>query len=78
MEVSNNMHCYYDDMRQAIVVPKCSFYNCLSPAAAVIERQKRECHTVELFSWLKHMYNQMNQLENNGVGVFVAGDICVI
>ena len=58
-------------MKQAIVIHKCSFYDCLSPTATVIERQQREYDTVEFFSWLKHMSNQMNQPEDHGVGVFV-------
>ena len=68
-EVSHNMYRYYDDMGQAVVVDKRrTFENCLLSTMSVIEGKLKQTQygTSDLFPWLKHMHDQMNQLEDEG------------
>ena len=72
--VLHDMYRYYDDMRQAVVVDKRpTFDNCLLPTMSVIERKLKRCVTSDLFPWLKHMFDEMNQLEDEGQSMYVNG-----
>ena len=78
-DVLHNMYRYYDDMRQSVIVDQCTFNNCLVPTTSVIERKLKQTQydTSDLFPLLKHMYDQMNQLEDEGQNMYVTGNICV-
>ena len=74
-QLLHDMYRYYNEMRQAIVIRRCSFDDCLSPTAAVIEKRQ---YDTNLFSWLKRMYDQMNQLESEDWSMYIDGDICLL
>ena len=65
------LHDNYDKIKQAKEVSR-SFSRCLSQTAALNEKQEYK----DLLPWLKHMYHEMNDLEDEGLSMGINGRIC--
>ena len=66
------LHDNYDKLKPARELKR-TFSYCLSQALSLIEKQQYN----DLLPWLKRMYHEMNDLEDEGWSMYINGNICV-